>query len=311
MDFQQVLCKIVSDYGKEKIFDKNIVSLLADYKAFEENPSYRIFYKLLIGDGSLFKLLSSNDNDQLRLIEAFLSKTGLDKFKFFAFLDTLSLCYSGKHLSSERNFQNTSNTHNDSVEKPQNPSGSSRHTNFSENITFLGLPLGSSYFAFENAIFSKRGYQKSRRKSEVSFVLPNFLFGKIGHITLYKFPDFKPVYKVSTRFEQGQKLEAISLYARILDLYKRKYGDGHNISTYDVEWTANHCSIYLYIKSSDVIIDYKISSPEIDRLETQQKIEAERKRKELEQLRKKREEEARRLEEEKRKQLENQYFDDI
>lgn len=317
MDFKSALTKVCHDFSKEIIFQRRIISILDDYGAFKDVPYYKLFYKTIFNIGDMAQLISQNPNERAQTIYSFLAFSGLDEIKVKSFLTLISECYYGVTSNPLQS--------NDAGKAPQNESSITEiqhediqvpQISHSDKVTFLGIPLGDSYFAFENVLYSRNCYIKNRKGNDVTFAYENFLFAKKALVTLSKLQNSKIVSKIRVELitEITHKDLELSFWSDVVNLFKAKYGNpASNIysSNKPIKWIFDSDEISLFLEDGKVVIIYVLISNDVQAYERAMQLKIEQRQKEIE--RQKAEMEAKRKQEEMEAQRKEQqrYFKDI
>lgn len=167
MDFKSALTKVCQDFSKDIIFQRRIISILDDYKAFKDVPYYKLFYKTILNVGDMAQLISLNPNIRAKAIYAFLAVSGLDENKVKSFISFISECYYGFTSSSTQtppdtndvskqvrlNQQSECNKNENEIKESSN---NVNEDNSQSQISFMGIPLGIPLQNFADKILKLR-----------------------------------------------------------------------------------------------------------------------------------------------------------
>ncbi|MDE6335001.1 MAG: hypothetical protein K2L34_00375 [Muribaculaceae bacterium] len=287
MDFRSALSKACNDFGKEIIFEKRIISILADYGAFKNNPAYKVIYKLFLSELSLKDYIDCRDAERQKLLmKQFVENTGINEHKAVQLraiiLDTLSV--EDNSLGSVIEINALQNETQESVPKRSvecnQCEDSPEYTSTSKTVKFLGITLGSPLDVFVDEL-KKRSAKIVPGSASKTFKIQSFLSYQNVKIELYTY-ETSPVVKnivVTVPNHRNSRGETDKIYNDIQGLYVEKY------SPYDKKsssWQIGFCQVEVKLQRfwedgiwGSVKIRYTYSNPELINLDLIERHEQE------------------------------------
>ncbi|MDE5773837.1 MAG: hypothetical protein K2H86_05220 [Muribaculaceae bacterium] len=309
MDLRSALDKVCNDFGMEILFEKRIISILADYGAFKEVPAYKVIYKLLLSELSLKEYTNCQGIERQKLLmKQFVENTGINEKKA---LELISIILNV--LYGERNLPNVNieipkipNGQQDSVTKHNNDESSSQLSNHVETVKFLGITLGSSIEIFADEL-KRRSARIVPGSASKTFKIQSFLSYKDVKIEFYTYEFSSVVKNIVVTFpnNHSSRGEIDKVYKDIQGLYVEKYSPNNSKST---SWRIGLCDIEIKLKRfwedgvwGSVKLKYSYSNPQLiksDLIERRKKdaallAEKQKKREEEMSIRKQKEEQER------------------
>lgn len=312
MDFHSALQQVKKQFGKEILLQIKVVSILSDYQAFTDVPSYRVVLRNLISDGIVFKYVKTkNTNERERLISTFVSQTGFDKQICSALLDQIYSVFTDRLLQGNNNVNPVVNNHTakEKFVSSENESVKEIKIQKSSKLSVLGVELGRPSAELYSIIRQRGG---RRNLGFNAYIISDFAGLKDAELTISEYPYSKLIHSVLIEKKQLFSRKArVDEFNRLTNLYAMKYGKGfYGLN----KWTWSDSmgnSISVRFSDTKLIIEYSYAIPNIEAIESAKKKEAEdarraelEKRRQEELKRKQREDALRKQEEALRKQEE-------
>lgn len=263
MELREALEKIRLEFGKEYFLNRNVVSVLADYGAFKNEPSARIIIKLLITEKALEKYLNSNNLiERNQIIQIFINNTGISEERAAYILNLFV-----GNITTNEGVQ-TAYDKSAVVDALQENNKSVSNSKYSNpvpkdvsNVSFLGVPMGSDYFSFENALYSKGANFCGKEGYKRRFLLHNFLFSIRSIVSVYQSKYCKKVKRILIQQTVSERVVREERLRQIKDLYESKYG----IPSDELTWTINDVKISIKddngMFADKVVIEYEYVNP--------------------------------------------------
>lgn len=274
MDFKSALQQVANQFGKEIHLQNKVVSILSDFQAFSDAPSYRVVLRNLIRDGVVFKYVKTNNiNERDRLISTFVSQTGFEKQICTTLLNHIYSIFTGRSAIENNNHTSVNNqSSKENLVSAENESEKELKIQKSSKLSVLGVELGSPYSDFHHKL-NHKGFE--RPSGSGLYWLNDFAGLKDVEIKLLKYEYSKLVYNICVSKIYTHNLDCEYELNRLIRLYTMKYGKGMK-GIKGWRWSDNNKnSIYIHYTLSDFIIEYSYSIPNIGAIESAKKKEAE------------------------------------
>lgn len=271
MDFKEALINTINRFGREIVFDRRFLSILADYGAFKNNPAYKFILKeALVDQISYRKILESTGNERARYISQLSLRKGFDNSIVNTLFDVI---FKQIHGNSGQNIDIA-------AQQIKLPITSSEFLDFPE-ITFLGLPQGSTIKEFEARVKKQGGAIICKSQTfEILRMQESMSFNNIELCCKF-YPETKIVFQIEIDIHFSPKLRRTKILTILEEIYRNKYGNPQFLKGV-YKWTVKDSFINLFIppkKGLHILIIYDFNH-ELWRIETEA-VEAKRKAKEL------------------------------
>lgn len=275
MDFRIALDKICNDFGIEILFEKRIISILADYGAFKDVPAYKVIYKLFLSELSLKEYINSQGEEHQKLLmKQFIKNTGINEKKAQELKDIIQnvLSKGGNLPKAKIDTPNFTNRQQEASEKYSNDKNQPQYSKSVEAVSFLGITLDNSVEVFSDELKRRSAKIVSGRASK-TFKIQSFLSYRNVKIELYTY-EFSPVIKniiVTFPNSSNSRGEIDRIYKDIQEFYVEKYSPKNSRST---SWRIGLCDIEIKLQRfwydgawGSVKLKYSYSNPQLIKLD--------------------------------------------
>lgn len=197
MDFRIALDKICNDFGIEILFEKKIISILADYGAFKDVPAYKVIYKLFLSELSLKEYINSQSEERQKLLmKQFIENTGINEKKAQELKDIILnvLSKGGNSPKAKVDTPNFTNRQQETSGKNSNDKNQPQCSKSVEVVKFIGITLDSSVEVFSDEL-KRRSAEIVPGRASRTFKIQSFLSYKNVKIELYTY-EFSPTIKI-------------------------------------------------------------------------------------------------------------------
>lgn len=221
--FGHILAQIIHDFGVTILADKKVVNILADYGCKERPMLKMMGDSIRLNNLQLSDFISNPESISSRLYSYLTINCGYSPSLVRYFLDCVAFGIGAK------------TTHPISLSAPEQRcenNNSTSHTNKSYDIvSFMGVPLGSHYTNFKNAIKIQSGKFIQGVNSKYEFHIPNFI--DIDNweliIDVHNSGIVSKIQLIQKSYSLTQRLRIVK---RIVELYSIKYGFPQSSSTW-------------------------------------------------------------------------------